>query len=381
MLICDGCLLGYHLYCVQPPLQDVPQEDIWLCHDCLRRGHTAAGVAALRQQAMPVATSDAAVFPSVQQRAHDAAAQELAGKDVWLKVTGTGGERVHAVLEYVQRIDRVEHPRSPLRAVAAGLPPAYMSLKQAQQLVAAGPPEGAVLCAELAYVFAAEASPAAPVITVSPGMARDQVVAALQHWSGQAPSEHLLCTHEAAAEQLQGQEKGVDLGVTGAQMAGLMRMVDLRWCAKLAVVGGPAAGLTAAYRDRYGKGGLSDKLCSEAADLLSSVWYRQAHRKVPLDWVFMHPGQGVIEMALGLAVQQARKGVAALVQRSVLTDMSSVLAAMLQRWEQEQRLVCVSQSSSTLVWLVVFASAEWKQRMVSVWGKSLRTDWEFGSWR
>lgn len=86
-------------------------------------------------------------------------------------------------------------------------------------------------------------------------------------------------------------------------------------------------------------------------------------------------------MALGLAVQQARKGVAALVQRSVLTDMSGVLAAMLQRWEGEKRVVCVGRPGCTLVWLVVFASAEWEQRMVSVRGKSRRTEWELGSWR
>jgi hypothetical protein len=211
-------------------------------------------------------------------------------------------------------------------------------------------------------------------------MSREQVVAVLQEWSGQVPSEQLLSAHALAVEQLQGSDEGVDLGVTSEQMRGLMRMIDLRWCSKLAVLGGPAAELTAAYRERYGKG-LSDKLPSVAVDLLSSSWYKQAHRKVPLDWVFIRPREGAIEVALGLAVQQVRKGVAALVQRSTLSNMSGVLAAMLQRWEQQKRVVCVSRPTCPLVWLVVFTSDQWEQRMVSVRGKSLRTDWELGSWR
>jgi hypothetical protein len=31
MLICDGCLKGYHLGCLQPPLAAVPEQEIWVC--------------------------------------------------------------------------------------------------------------------------------------------------------------------------------------------------------------------------------------------------------------------------------------------------------------------------------------------------------------
>lgn len=33
MLLCDGCDHGYHMYCLRPPLADVPEGD-WFCYDC-----------------------------------------------------------------------------------------------------------------------------------------------------------------------------------------------------------------------------------------------------------------------------------------------------------------------------------------------------------
>ncbi|KAI1313921.1 hypothetical protein EDD11_002384 [Mortierella claussenii] len=37
MLICDGCELGYHTYCLTPPLQQIPKTD-WYCAKCLVAG-------------------------------------------------------------------------------------------------------------------------------------------------------------------------------------------------------------------------------------------------------------------------------------------------------------------------------------------------------
>lgn len=33
MLLCDGCDLGFHLYCFTPPLNSVP-TGYWYCNDC-----------------------------------------------------------------------------------------------------------------------------------------------------------------------------------------------------------------------------------------------------------------------------------------------------------------------------------------------------------
>lgn len=34
MLLCDGCDLGYHLECLDPPMDTVPVEE-WFCPDCV----------------------------------------------------------------------------------------------------------------------------------------------------------------------------------------------------------------------------------------------------------------------------------------------------------------------------------------------------------
>ena len=37
MLLCDGCVAGYHIHCLSPPLAAVPDGD-WYCADCDRLG-------------------------------------------------------------------------------------------------------------------------------------------------------------------------------------------------------------------------------------------------------------------------------------------------------------------------------------------------------
>lgn len=34
ILLCDGCDRGYHTYCLNPPLENIPDEDEWYCPDC-----------------------------------------------------------------------------------------------------------------------------------------------------------------------------------------------------------------------------------------------------------------------------------------------------------------------------------------------------------
>ena len=35
MLLCDGCDLGYHLECLNPPMTEVPMDE-WFCPECAR---------------------------------------------------------------------------------------------------------------------------------------------------------------------------------------------------------------------------------------------------------------------------------------------------------------------------------------------------------
>lgn len=44
MLLCDGCGKGYHLYCLKPPLEEVPEVEVWVCTGCASEGITNAQV-------------------------------------------------------------------------------------------------------------------------------------------------------------------------------------------------------------------------------------------------------------------------------------------------------------------------------------------------
>lgn len=43
MLLCDGCDLGYHLECLDPPLDDIP-EGSWYCDGCTSSDDTDIGI-------------------------------------------------------------------------------------------------------------------------------------------------------------------------------------------------------------------------------------------------------------------------------------------------------------------------------------------------
>jgi len=387
MLICDGCFRGHHIYCLQPPLASVPTEEVWLCDECKQQGLNVQDLAVLRQQNLPVAESDAPLFPSVQQRAHDAAAQQLHGKLCWLPGSGAGDPWVQGKLEYVARMERKEHSRSPLRWVSEGRPPVYLSLRKAERMVKAGPPAavagqgaGAQLSSQLAEVFTAERQVAAPV-TAQPKVPpaswdEAQVAAAVQAWCGAEADQAMVASCLGVIEQLAQQDAGQELGFAEDPVWVLVWAVDLRVCDKLAVAGGSSAAVATVMLERYKKGLWElDKQPGKLLDQLTAGWYKKAHVRKPLDWVFLCPPVGLVELAVGLAVQQARKGVAVLVQRSMLTNRSRVWAVMLREWVQQSRLVCITSDGSEVAWLVVFATQQLEQQMVSLRGKIHRSGW------
>ena len=383
MLICDGCFQGFHIYCLQPPLAAVPEEDVWLCASCQQQGVTAEAVGILRQQNLPVAQSDAAVFPNVQQRQQDAAAQALHGKVVWLS-----GLQAQGTLEYVSRVQRqdTEHSRCPLRALVQGKSPVYLSFKKAERLVKDGLPArgGQVAVAQLpeplATVFVAATEQVDPrefdVVVAPVVLEGPQLTQAIRDWCEAEPTPQLVQAAAQACRRLALEARGRELGI-GADLVGVLLLaVDLRSCAKLAVVGGSCSALAECVQQRHMK--LlweKDKQQGQGLDQVTAAWYKQAHLRTPLDWVFGCPPDGALELALGLAVQQARQGVALLVRRAVLTSHSSVLAEMLQRFVLQQRLVCITSTASDAAWLVVFASAQLEQAMVSLRGQLRGTGW------
>jgi len=57
MLLCDGCNLGFHTYCLPQPLDEVPSDEIWLCPQCVDAGVTEQDVRARRDKFIPTERS------------------------------------------------------------------------------------------------------------------------------------------------------------------------------------------------------------------------------------------------------------------------------------------------------------------------------------
>ena len=64
-----------------------------------------------------------------------------------------------------------------------------------------------------------------------------------------------------------------------------------------------------------------------------------------------------------------------LVPRATLTNRSGLLTAMLQRFCQQGRLVCLTSEGNASAWVVVFATQHDEQHMVSVRGRVHTTGW------
>jgi hypothetical protein len=81
MLLCDVCDNGWHLKCLQPPLDAVPDGD-WLCPRCAADGVTPEQLRASVQQREAQQQQETApnLYPNRQMRERDAAARLLHGR-------------------------------------------------------------------------------------------------------------------------------------------------------------------------------------------------------------------------------------------------------------------------------------------------------------
>jgi hypothetical protein len=94
LLLCDLCNAGFHIFCLQPPLQHVP-DSVWLCPQCVTEGNTTADVAAREQQREQLADAVAKpqLYPAAATKRRDAAAAALHERLVLrsVKDPATGG--------------------------------------------------------------------------------------------------------------------------------------------------------------------------------------------------------------------------------------------------------------------------------------------------
>ena len=81
LIICDLCVQGYHIFCLQPPLDRVPDGD-WICPVCAAEGYTlqdAFNRAEQREQLRELEERPN-LFPDAKTKRRDEAAALLDGR-------------------------------------------------------------------------------------------------------------------------------------------------------------------------------------------------------------------------------------------------------------------------------------------------------------
>jgi hypothetical protein len=133
MLICDGCLRGYHLTCLDPPLETIPAESPWCCPDCIQQGYTPAIVEELLREDLREQGLDRPVLQDQRQVTEEKAAA-MDEHPVLLKIPQTGHAPVNvtAKLRYLP-VDQRKHPRRPLLLEVPDCHAEHLSVGKAQR--------------------------------------------------------------------------------------------------------------------------------------------------------------------------------------------------------------------------------------------------------
>ena len=78
MLLCDNCDNGWHMYCVDPPMEEVPPGQ-WLCPDCIAYGVTLESLA--QKQARLI--TDPESRPNLELPSRSRVAKARRYSDLW----------------------------------------------------------------------------------------------------------------------------------------------------------------------------------------------------------------------------------------------------------------------------------------------------------
>ena len=386
LVICDGCLQGYHIHCLTPPLASVPVEDVWVCPGCVEQGVTTEVVQLQRQMGMPVAQSDAHVFPSEKQQAADDEARKLDGKGVWVKPTGEGrgAQLVEAKLEYVPRGGRPPHGRSPLKLHVPGKGAEFLTLRRALGLLQASVQVvgGEALLSEKLHDMQ-QAPVFVPARRGADGkrvkgsldqvsaewdlsshqQIKDVVFALSQLHCTEQWSEQLLAAISAAAAAPECVCKEVSQSVVSQ----LLAVVDLRACVKVCAVGIGGVQLGSALAARYARQlQLPAEQHVRPLAALSPACYKQLAKGGPVDWVFLQVPTGTEEVALMLACVAVKVGVCMFLSTKYLAELSAVRQELLRRLRSQGRLALVFDVQAGWLCVCVFSSRGHREGMLSL---------------
>jgi transposase InsO family protein len=382
MLICDGCLKGYHLDCLDPPLDTIPAESPWCCTDCIEKGLTPAILDELLRKDQREQGVDRPILQDQQQVMEDkAAAMDQQPVLIRILEAGRAPTSITAKLSFIPR-DQREYARRPLLIEAAGFQPAAISVSKAQQATRSRLDlhlnrelDSAANAQYITMAFTAsrDAPPAAPGATIIADSyllhTAEGFRALYQDALGNASTlprqgiphewmpelEWILAVDPAAiVDPLQ-----------AADMKLLFNAIDLQSCFRVADPVGQSPALQAAVLQRYQRQLLSSKSSPpHPSNWLTPGHYRSLAIKGPVDWAFLYPPLSIADLALSIAVSRTRIGAALWVPRAYLSNLTAARLQLLSAFKLQRRLVIVQGWDSNYVWVCVFASATHRTRML-----------------
>ena len=108
MLMCDGCDRGFHIYCLDPPLQELPSDKYWCCEECNASGCTAEHIAAIRSKPLRSQGQEVPLTLTNKQQQADRMAQSMDGASVTvlLQEDGQPVAQMQGRFQYLERKER-----------------------------------------------------------------------------------------------------------------------------------------------------------------------------------------------------------------------------------------------------------------------------------
>jgi PHD-finger/Integrase core domain len=383
MLICDGCLRGYHLDCLEPPLDTVPAESPWCCDECVQQGLTPPILDELLRQDQQQQGVDRPALQDQRQVMEDRAAA-MEGQPVLLRVLEAGRApfSITAKLKYLPPEDR-EKARQPLLLEAPGFKPISLPVGKAQRATRSRmdvhltrdlDPAAAAQYVTMAFV-AASSGPTSP---------KDLPPAFSDSYQVSSEAGYKALYYDAFGT-LQGcpalkdppdwvpelawmlDPAPVDLldPFQAADLQLLFDAVDLQGCFRVGDPVSQSSTLQQALLSRYQRKLVVSKVSPpHPLNWLTPGHYRHLAAKGTLDWIFLYPPISITDMALAIAASQARVGVALWVPRAYLSNLTAVRLALLSAFKTQRRLLVVQDWARDHLWICVFSSTTHRTRML-----------------
>jgi site-specific DNA-cytosine methylase len=395
LLLCDKCGRGWHLFCLEPPLEAVP-EGTWLCQECSQAGVTVEQVESIplreaparlvtrRGRAAPSAPEAVASNPPAEVRPYlgrmlskvfleKKGAQRRKGPVAWLGMVG-GQPHVEVAYEHgVKETMSVRELKEGLDARALrwgpGRPPKMVAVSALEIKPPRAPPLPAM--------------PADWDLTTGEGVLKAmEFLLPGQHGrrhatrlSNLAPGglHHL----QGAGQQRPGQPQCV--ATEEAEVVALLRAVDLErvdgvldpWC---------GTGTIARVLRRKGLEVATNDInvFHEAHFHLDALrpefWRAVVKAAVPHGAIVMSPLFGVLDLALPLAVLFMDRVVCCHVPGHYVTDATPARLAWLRRLKAAGRLLLVlglprGPMGRRCMWIVVFRDRQERRRLALAAGQ------------